>query len=180
MKPLALDLDGVERRYGERVALAGVTVRLEAGRTLAVLGSNGAGKTTLLRVLATLLRPHGGVARVLGHDIEQAEQDLDERRLAGAVGAHQAGHALADLDREVGQRVDRPVVLGQAGGRDHRLVHGRLPDEFPRHVRHAIGRDRSRASGIAPRRVEVSWRSRPAPTCGGSVIQTPTHGSGFV
>lgn len=64
-----LELDGVERRYGERVALAGVTVRLEEGRTLAVLGSNGAGKTTLLRLLATLLRPHAGSARVLGHEL---------------------------------------------------------------------------------------------------------------
>jgi heme exporter protein A len=65
----ALELDGVERRYGERVALSGVTVRLEEGRTLAVLGSNGAGKTTLLRLLATLLRPHAGTARVLGHEL---------------------------------------------------------------------------------------------------------------
>jgi heme exporter protein A len=64
-----MDLDGLERRYGERVALSGVTVRLAAGETLAVLGPNGAGKTTLLRVLATLLRPHGGVVRVFGHDL---------------------------------------------------------------------------------------------------------------
>jgi heme exporter protein A len=64
-----VELDGLERRYGERVALSGVTVRLEAGQTLAVLGSNGAGKTTLLRVLATLLRPHAGVARVLGCEL---------------------------------------------------------------------------------------------------------------
>src|SRR3954452_7237837 len=62
----AIELDGLERRYGERVALAGVSARVEAGQTLAVLGGNGAGKTTLLRVLAGLLRPHGGPARVLG------------------------------------------------------------------------------------------------------------------
>jgi heme exporter protein A len=62
----AIELERLERRYGERIALAGVSVRVEAGQTLAVLGGNGAGKTTLLRVLAGLLRPHGGTARVLG------------------------------------------------------------------------------------------------------------------
>jgi len=51
------------------VALAEVTLTLESGQTLAVLGPNGAGKTTLLRLLATLLRPHAGVARVLGHSL---------------------------------------------------------------------------------------------------------------
>jgi heme exporter protein A len=62
----AIALDGLERRYGERRALAGVTLELPAGATLAVFGANGAGKTTLLRILATLLRPHAGGARVLG------------------------------------------------------------------------------------------------------------------
>lgn len=63
----ALELRGLTRRYGERLALADVTLSLPAGQTLAVLGPNGAGKTTLLRLLATLLRPHGGEVRVLGH-----------------------------------------------------------------------------------------------------------------
>jgi ABC-type multidrug transport system ATPase subunit len=62
----AIELERLERRYGERVALGGVSVRVDEGQTLAVLGGNGAGKTTLLRVLAGLLRPHGGTARVLG------------------------------------------------------------------------------------------------------------------
>ncbi len=65
----ALELDGLERRYGDRVALRDVSVRLERGQTLAVMGANGAGKTTLLRVLAGLLRPHAGRARVLGADL---------------------------------------------------------------------------------------------------------------
>jgi heme exporter protein A len=62
----AVTLREVGRAYGERVALAGVTLDLPAGRTLAVFGANGAGKTTLLRILATLLRPHAGRASVLG------------------------------------------------------------------------------------------------------------------
>jgi heme exporter protein A len=67
----AIELDGLERRYGERVALSGISVRVGEGETLAVLGPNGAGKTTLLRVLAGLLRPHGGTARVLGAELPQ-------------------------------------------------------------------------------------------------------------
>jgi heme exporter protein A len=62
----AIELRGLRRDYGERPALAGVDVSLERGETLLVLGPNGAGKTTLLRVLATLLRPSGGEARVFG------------------------------------------------------------------------------------------------------------------
>jgi heme exporter protein A len=65
----AIELDGLTRNYGERTALAGVTLRVEAGETLAILGPNGAGKTTLLRILATLLRPHKGTARVLGKEL---------------------------------------------------------------------------------------------------------------
>jgi heme exporter protein A len=63
----AIELAGLTRRYGDREALAGVSLTLPAGATLVVFGPNGAGKTTLLRVLATLLRPHAGEARVLGH-----------------------------------------------------------------------------------------------------------------
>jgi heme exporter protein A len=62
----AVELDGLTRRYGEREALGGVSLSLQEGQTLLVLGPNGAGKTTLLRVLATLLRPHAGLVRVLG------------------------------------------------------------------------------------------------------------------
>jgi heme exporter protein A len=62
----ALVLEGLTRRYGVRAALEDVSLTLEAGRTLVVFGPNGAGKSTLLRVLATLLRPHAGTARVLG------------------------------------------------------------------------------------------------------------------
>src|SRR3954452_8517311 len=65
----AIELADVGRAYGERIALAGVTLAVEEGETLAVFGSNGAGKTTLLRILATLLRPHRGVTRVFGREL---------------------------------------------------------------------------------------------------------------
>src|SRR4051812_49833823 len=65
----AIELEGLTRRYGDREALADVSLTLESGRTLVVFGPNGAGKSTLLRVLATLLRPHAGTARVLGREL---------------------------------------------------------------------------------------------------------------
>ena len=65
----AIELRGLRRDYGERTALAGVSLELAPRETLLVLGPNGAGKTTLLRVLATLLRPSGGSARVLGCEL---------------------------------------------------------------------------------------------------------------
>jgi heme exporter protein A len=74
-------LEGVERRYGERVALADVTVRVDEGQTLVVFGPNGAGKTTLLRVLAGLLRPHAGNAQVLGATLPK-----EAWKLRGRVG----------------------------------------------------------------------------------------------
>jgi heme exporter protein A len=65
----AIELVDVGRAYGDRIALAGVTLALEDGRTLAVFGANGAGKSTLLRILATLLRQHRGTVRVLGAEL---------------------------------------------------------------------------------------------------------------
>jgi heme exporter protein A len=71
--PAAIELRGLARRYGERWALDDVSVSVPAGATLVVFGPNGAGKSTLLRVLATLLRPHGGEARVLGEPLPERE-----------------------------------------------------------------------------------------------------------
>src|SRR3954447_7590085 len=65
----AVACEGLGRAYGERVVLRDVSFTLPAGATLAVFGPNGAGKTTLLRILATLLRPHAGTARVLGRPV---------------------------------------------------------------------------------------------------------------
>jgi len=67
----ALEVEGLVRHYGERTALSELSVTLQEGQTLVVFGPNGAGKTTLLRVLATLLRPHAGVVRVLDRKLPE-------------------------------------------------------------------------------------------------------------
>jgi heme exporter protein A len=68
-QPPAIELRGLVRRFGERTVLREVSVSVPTGATLAVLGRNGAGKSTLLRILATLLRPHGGGVQVLGEEL---------------------------------------------------------------------------------------------------------------
>jgi heme exporter protein A len=77
----AILLDNAVRRFGEREALRAVSLRLDAGQTLAVFGPNGAGKTTLLRMLATLLVPHEGTVRVLGSHLPR-----DAHRVRSHIG----------------------------------------------------------------------------------------------
>jgi len=66
---LAVEATGLEKRFGRTHAVAGVDLAVPRGSVYGVLGPNGAGKTTTIRMLATLLPPDGGSARVLGHDV---------------------------------------------------------------------------------------------------------------
>jgi heme exporter protein A len=114
----AIELDNLQRRYGERVALAGVSVRVEEGQTLAVLGGNGAGKTTLLRVLAGLLRPHGGTARVFG-----AQLPAERWKLPARVGY--VGH--------------EPLLYRELSGRENLRYHAQLHRLAPARVEELLG-----------------------------------------
>ena len=67
------------RLFGKSAALAGVSLRVEAGRTVALLGANGAGKTTLLRILATAIRPSFGTAQVDGIDVAERPDEVRGR-----------------------------------------------------------------------------------------------------
>ncbi len=66
---LAIEASALAKHFGDVRAVDGVDLAVRAGTVYGVLGPNGAGKTTTIRMLATLLRPDGGSARVLGHDI---------------------------------------------------------------------------------------------------------------
>jgi heme exporter protein A len=101
----AIELAGLTRRYGERVALCDVTLSLPTGATLVVFGPNGAGKSTLLRVLSTLLRPHAGVARVLGRSLPD-----EGWAVRGRLGL--LGHA--------------PLLYRDLTGRENLVFHARL------------------------------------------------------
>jgi heme exporter protein A len=113
--PAAIELDGLTRRYGERVALRDVTLSVPAGATLVVFGPNGAGKSTLLRILATLLRPHAGRARLLGRDV--ADEGWAVRGHIGLLG-------------------HEPLVFRDLSGRENLRFHARL---------HGVGAERVEA-----------------------------------
>jgi len=62
----AIQVEGLTRAFGRRVAIRGLTFGVNDGECLALFGPNGAGKTTLLRILAGLLRPTSGTAHIAG------------------------------------------------------------------------------------------------------------------
>jgi ABC-2 type transport system ATP-binding protein len=84
----AIEVHGLVKRFGDVRALDGLDLLATRGRVLGLLGPNGAGKTTLVRVLATLLAPDAGTARVLGLDVRRDAAALRERiGLAGQYAA---------------------------------------------------------------------------------------------
>ncbi len=78
-----LALDALVAGYGSAVVLSGVSLSLEAGQSLAVLGRNGMGKTTLLNSIIGTTRRHGGTIRVGGRDVTRM---VPESRVAAGVG----------------------------------------------------------------------------------------------
>jgi ABC-2 type transport system ATP-binding protein len=81
-------VEAVTKRYGDRTALADVSLSAPEGAVLGLLGPNGAGKTTLIRILTTLIRPDAGRAVVAGHDV--AKEPDAVRHAIGLVGQHDA------------------------------------------------------------------------------------------
>jgi ABC-2 type transport system ATP-binding protein len=84
----AIVVEGLEKSYGSVRALCGVEFTARAGSVLGLLGPNGAGKTTAVRILATLLEPDAGSARVAGHDVVREAAAL--RSKIGLAGQYAA------------------------------------------------------------------------------------------
>lgn len=120
---IAIDLRGLRREFGDLTGLPPVDAAVPAGQTLALFGPNGSGKSTLLRILAGLLRPTGGEARVLGLELPG-----DSWRLRGRIGY--LGHRpllyrdltaienlvfVADLNRLAGGRGRAEQLLAAIG-----------------------------------------------------------------
>jgi ABC-2 type transport system ATP-binding protein len=77
---LAIDVEGVTKKFGERVVVDGLAMQVRRGEIYGFLGPNGSGKTTFLRILCGLLRPDGGSGTCLGYDVLR-ESDAIKRRV---------------------------------------------------------------------------------------------------
>src|SRR5687768_3068977 len=76
---LIIEAERLSRSFGGHLAVDGLTLAIAPGEIAGILGPNGAGKTTTIRMLATLLPPSGGAARVCGFDVVRAAGEVRRR-----------------------------------------------------------------------------------------------------
>lgn len=129
---LAIHVRGLGRSYRGRRVLDGVDLDVRPGEAVALLGANGAGKTTLLRVLATLVRPSRGTARVAGFDCAGQAGRVREHMTLLAHGAWVYDDLtpvenLRFWSAMAGRRPDRPTLLAALAAVDlERVAHERV------------------------------------------------------
>jgi ABC-2 type transport system ATP-binding protein len=140
----AIEAEGLAYRYGENVAVAGVDLEIAPGEIFGVLGPNGAGKTTTLRMLATLLRPHSGTARVFGHDVVR-ESDAVRGRVS-------LTGQFASVDEDLTGRENLVLVSRLLGFSIRRA--GELLDAFG--LSEAADRQAKAYSGGMRRRLDIA------------------------
>ncbi|TXK17753.1 ATP-binding cassette domain-containing protein [Homoserinibacter sp. GY 40078] len=124
MTTFAIEAHGLTKSFGSTHALAGIDLEVPEGRVLGVLGPNGAGKTTAVRILATLLRPDSGTARVAGHDV--LTEPAAARRAIGLTGQY------ASVDEDL-TGVENLVMIGRLlhlSARDARARAAELLEQF--------------------------------------------------
>ena len=131
-----LRLDGVEVAYGDMVAVRGVSLRVDTGEIVALIGSNGAGKTTTLRAIGGLLRPRRGTIELDGARIDRlTAAEVVARGIAHVPEGRQLFPSLTVLDNlELGARTPearrrRPETLA--------LVFELFPRLHERRTQHA-------------------------------------------
>jgi ABC-2 type transport system ATP-binding protein len=145
---LAIEASGLMKSFGSVRAVDGVDLAVRSGSVYGVLGPNGAGKTTTIRMLATLLRPDAGSARVLGHDIVHEADAV--RGLVSLTGQ------LASVDEDLSGR-ENLILLGRLLGlkRTHAKTRaGELLEAFG--LADAAGRLVKHFSGGMRRRLDIA------------------------
>ena len=129
-----IETHGLTKRFGRITAVEDVSLQVEEGQILALLGPNGAGKTTTIRMLASILRPTEGSARVAGFDVTNEAREV--RRRVGLLTEHHGlyarmrapdyleffGHANALNSADLEDRIsDLLASFGLEGTQDLRL-----------------------------------------------------------
>lgn len=130
----AVEIADLEHRYGERRALAGLSLQIEPGEIFVFLGPNGGGKTTLFRLLSTLIPVQQGSVRILGYDLCRESQAIRERigvvfqapsldrKLTVAENLMHQGHLYGLSGRALAARQDEMLArLGLADRRRDRV-----------------------------------------------------------
>ncbi|MGC4807688.1 ATP-binding cassette domain-containing protein [Micromonospora sp. DT233] len=144
----AFETEGLVKRYGKVTALDGLDLRASPGTVLGVLGPNGAGKTTAVRILASLIRPDSGTARVGGYDVLRYPHEV--RRIIGLTGQY----ASVDLGLTGSQNL---VMVGCLLGMTRAAARRRAADLLDRFdLAHAGGRKASTYSGGMRRRLDLA------------------------
>jgi ABC-2 type transport system ATP-binding protein len=146
--PLAIEATGLAKSFGDVKAVAGVDLAVGRGSVYGVLGPNGAGKTTTIRMLATLLRPDAGSARVLGYDIvEQADEVRGVVSLTGQ---------LASVDEDLTGR-ENLILLARLLGFDRAGAKSRAAELLEAfELADAAGRLVKNYSGGMRRRLDIA------------------------
>ncbi|SMF60044.1 ABC-2 type transport system ATP-binding protein [Tistlia consotensis] len=145
---IALEVAGVSHRFGQRVALDGVSFRLRPGEFTVLLGRNGAGKTTLFSLVTRLYGNQSGAIRVFGRDLKRRPSEALSR-----IGAVFQQRTL-DLDLTVAQNLLYHAALH---GMPRRLARERMAAELARIGLAERAADRVRQlSGGQLRRVEIA------------------------
>ena len=145
---LAIEAVGLAKSFGATRAVDGVDLAVRTGAVYGVLGPNGAGKTTTIRILATLIRPDAGSARVLGHDVVEEADAV--RRLVSLTGQ------LASVDEDLTGR-ENLVLLGRLLGYSRAQAKARAGDLLEAfELGEAAGRQVKTYSGGMRRRLDLA------------------------
>jgi ABC-2 type transport system ATP-binding protein len=148
MSAPAIHTSDLVKTFGDNRAVDGVDLTVAPGTVYGLLGPNGAGKTTVVRMLATLLRPDGGTARVFGHDVVR-EADAVRSRISLT-----GQYASVDEDLTGAENLTllcRLLGYPKAGARDRAA---RLLDAFG--LTEAAGRQVKKYSGGMRRRLDIA------------------------
>ena len=144
----AVEAHGLVKVFGDNRAVDGVDLNVKAGTIYGVLGPNGAGKTTTIRMLATLLRPDAGSARIFGHDVMKEPQIV--RQLIGVTGQY------ASVDETL-SAIENLVIFGRLlglGRKEAKQKAAELLEEFG--LTEAAKRPLKNFSGGMRRRLDLA------------------------